>query len=123
MKDTSILIIEDEEILLKILQDKFTEEGWQVDVALDGDEALKKVSKNKYDILLLDLLMPKVDGFEVIEKIRKSGVNSKVPIVVMSNLGDDDSIQKAINLGANEYFVKNQHPIRKILDRAKELAK
>lgn len=120
----TVLIIEDEEILSRVLRDKFEDEGWEVDTAFDGEDAMKQLTKKKYGVLLLDLLMPNMDGFEVIEKVRSGGwINKNSPIIVMSNLGDDDSIQKAISLGANEYFVKNQHPIQKILERAEDLIK
>lgn len=108
--------------MLGILEGKFKDEGWRVDTAVDGDEALKKIKNKKYDVLLLDLLMPKKNGFEVIERVRKNKLNSKAPIIVMSNLGDDDSVQKAISMGANEYFIKNQHPVGQIVERSEALA-
>jgi len=115
-----ILIIEDEAVLLKVLKDKFETEGWDVDTAVDGEEALKKVKESEFDLLLLDLIMPKLGGFEVIKIIRQDYEMKKIPIIVMSNLGDEDSIQKALELGASKYFVKNQHPIKDIMEKAGE---
>ena len=115
-----ILIAEDEDILLNVLKDRFEAEGWKVSVATDGEGAVKAIDKTKFDMVLLDLLMPKKDGFEVIKEVRSNPEHKTLPIIVLSNLGGDEDIKKALELGANDYFVKTQHPMSEIVEKAKK---
>ena len=92
-----ILIAEDEEVLLNVLKDRFEAEGWEVTTARDGEEAVESIKKIRPDLVLLDLLMPKKDGFEVLKEIRGDPEFKTLPIiVVLSNLGSDEDIKKAI---------------------------
>lgn len=118
-----ILIAEDEEILLNVLKDRFEAEGWEVSVAKDGEEATDLISKKSLDLILLDLLMPKKDGFEVLKEVRTDPKLKNLPIIVLSNLGGDDDIKKAMQLGANDYFVKTQHPMSEVVEKVNELLK
>lgn len=113
-----ILIVEDEEILLGVLKDRFEEEGWRVNLAQDGDAALILIKKEKFDLVLLDLLMPRKDGFEVLKEVKSNPEFKNLPIAVLSNLGADTDIKKALALGANDYFVKTQHPMSEIVEKA-----
>jgi len=116
-----ILIAEDEEVLLNVLKDRFEAEGWEVTTARDGEEAVESIKKIRPDLVLLDLLMPKKDGFEVLKEIRGDPEFKTLPIiVVLSNLGSDEDIKKALSLGANDYFVKTQHPMSEIVEKAKK---
>lgn len=115
-----ILIAEDESILLNVLKDRFETEGWEVATAKDGVEAMKFIKKNSLDLILLDLLMPKKDGFEVLKEVRGNPELKSLPIVVLSNLGGDEDIKKALSLGANDYYVKTQHPMSEIVEKAKK---
>lgn len=116
-----ILIAEDEEVLLNVLKDRFEAEGWEVITARDGEEAVGAIRKFRPDLVLLDLLMPKKDGFEVLKEIRGDPEFKTLPIiVVLSNLGSDEDIKKALALGANDYFVKTQHPMSEIVEKAKK---
>jgi len=116
-----ILIAEDEDVLLNVLKDRFEAEEWDVAVARDGEETIEVVKKFRPDLILLDLLMPKKDGFEVIKEIRSNSEFKDLPIIiVLSNLGSDDDIKKALELGANDYFVKTQHPMSEIVEKAKK---
>ncbi len=119
-----VLIVEDEDVLLNVLKDRFEVEGWKVTVAKDGIEAIEAIEKapkkSMFDLVLLDLLMPKKDGFEVLEEIRDNPELKNLPIIVLSNLGGDDDIKKALALGANDYFVKTQHPMSEIVEKAKK---
>lgn len=113
-----ILIVEDEAVLLNVLKDRFESEKWDVQTAEDGEAAVETINKRKFDLVLLDLLLPKKDGFEVLKEVRENPELKDLPIVVLSNLGSDEDIKKALNLGANDYFVKTQHPIGEILEKA-----
>ena len=115
-----ILIVEDEEFLIRALKDNLEAEGWSVDTAFNGDEAMEVIRKKRPDLILLDLLMPKRDGFYVIEEVKKNPEWRLIPIVVLSNLGGDAEIKKALEMGADDYFVKSQHPIEEVIEKVKE---
>jgi|SRR3989344_5530509 len=118
-----ILIVEDEEILLNVLKDRFEAEGWEVTVAKNGEEAMTAINKASFELVLLDLLMPKKDGFQVLEEVRNNPELKNLPIIVLSNLGGDEDIKKALALGANDYFVKTQHPLSEVVEKVNALAK
>lgn len=115
-----ILIAEDEEVLLNVLKDRFEAEGWEVAVAKDGEETIAAIEKTPFDLVLLDLLMPKIDGFEVLKEVKSNPELKDIPIMVLSNLGGDEDIKKAMALGADDYYVKTQHPMSEIVEKAKK---
>lgn len=115
-----VLIVEDEEFLIKALGDNLESEGFTVDMALNGEEAMEKIRKQRPDIILLDLLLPIKDGFYVLEELRKNPEWKLIPIIVLSNLDSDTEIKRALELGADDYFVKSQHPIEEVIDMIKE---
>lgn len=115
-----ILIVEDEEFLMRALKDNFEGEGCAVDIATNGEEAMDRIKKQRPDIILLDLLMSKEDGFYVLEEVRKNPELKLIPIIVLSNLGGDAEIKRALEMGADDYFVKSQHPIEEVLEKVKE---
>jgi DNA-binding response OmpR family regulator len=115
-----ILVAEDEDFLVKALQDNLVAEGYTVGVAGNGEEAVEKVEKKKPDLILLDLLMPKKDGFYVLEKLKNNPKYKLIPVIVLSNLGEDTAIKKAMEMGADDYFVKSQHPIEEVIEKVKD---
>jgi DNA-binding response OmpR family regulator len=115
-----ILIVEDEDFLIRALNDNLAAEGYTVDIAKDGGEAVEKIGKKKPNLVLLDLLMPKKDGFYVLEEIRKNPEWKLIPVIVLSNLGEDTSIKRAMEMGADDYFVKSQHPIQEVIEKVKD---
>jgi DNA-binding response OmpR family regulator len=115
----NLLIAEDEIILSSVLKDRFEEDGWSVTVTADGEATITAIKGGKFDLVLLDLIMPKKDGFEVLKEIRSESDFKDLPILVLSNLGSDEDIKKALGLGATDYFVKTQHPIGEILEKAR----
>jgi len=120
-----VLIAEDELVLLKVLKERFEDAGWKVSPAQNGEEAIKKLEKagqDGFDLLILDLLMPKKSGFEVLEAIKENAELVDLPIIVLSNLGGDDDIKKAIKLGADDYYVKSQHPMSEIIEKAEKFS-
>ena len=92
--------------MAKALELKLTSAGFTVDVAFDGQDALQKIRKNQYDLILLDLIMPKVDGFEVLKKIKTTDSLKSVPVIIFSNLGQKEDIEKAKSLGAEDFLIK-----------------
>lgn len=115
-----ILIVEDEDFLIRALEDNLVAEGYTVDIAKDGEEAVKKIRKKKPDLVLLDILMPKKDGFFVLEEIKKNPEWKLIPVIVLSNLGEDTTIKRALEMGADDYFVKSQHPIQEVIEKVKD---
>lgn len=105
-----ILIIEDERPLSHALELKFTHEGFQCTVANNGLEGLKEANTGKYAVILLDIIMPEMDGFTFLEQFKK-----KTPVIVLSNLGQDEDRERAKSLGAKNYLVKSNTPITDIV--------
>ena len=100
-----ILILEDESMLSKALRLMLEDEGFQVTVAPDGQVALEEIDNSDFDLVLLDLVVPGVDGYEVLKHIRNR--NDRTPVFILSNLSQKEDVDKAIELGANKYFVKS----------------
>ena len=113
-----ILIVEDERPLAHALELKFRHEGYDVAVAGDGAEALKMAKASHFDVILLDLIMPNMDGFTFMEELGKKA--SKARIIILSNLGQDEDKQRAEKLGAIGYYVKSNTPITEIVHCVKE---
>lgn len=116
-----ILVIEDEEVLAKVLQEKFEKSGYDVKVADDGEVALSLAASFKPDAIVLDLLLPKKDGFEVLEILKADEALKMIPVVVVSNLGEDSDIKRALLLGAADYYVKSEHPVNEIIEKIKNV--
>ena len=114
-----VLICEDDADLLEMFAMKFKSDGWDVATAQDGEKGLETIEKNDFDLVLLDLMMPKKTGFQVLEEGRANPVYKELPIIVLSGLDQDEDIKKALALGATDYFVKSQHPLGEILEKAK----
>ncbi len=101
-----ILIVEDDRFLSSIVRSRLERDGFAVEQAFDGEEGLVKIQSVHPDIVILDLIMPKVSGFEFLERIAGDPNLNKIPVLVASNLGQDSDIEKAKSLGAADYYVK-----------------
>lgn len=103
-----ILLVEDDKFLAELCMTKLEKEGFQVVLAVDGEEGLKKVDTERPDLLLLDIMLPGIDGFEVLDRVRKHTDPdiAKTPIILLSNLGQDSSVERGLALGANDYLIK-----------------
>lgn len=108
-----ILIVEDEKPLAHALELKMTHEGYETTVASTGREGLEKASSGDYDLILLDLILPEVDGFAILEGIKSK--NLKPVVVVLSNLGQDEDRKKAEEFGVKNYLVKSNVPLADIV--------
>ncbi|MBT4153753.1 MAG: response regulator [Candidatus Magasanikbacteria bacterium] len=108
-----ILIAEDEKPMAKALALKLSKAGYAVENAYDGEEALVYLKNGKFDLVLLDLMMPKVDGFGVLEEKQKRG--DKTPVIVSTNLSQTEDQDKCKKLGAVDYFVKSNTPITEVI--------
>lgn len=112
-----IFIVEDEEMLSKVLAEQFSVAGFDVEIASDGEKALELLEKSKPDIILLDIILPKINGFDVLKSIKENPDTQDIPVIMTSNLGRDEDIKQAIKLGAIDYYIKAQHPIFEIIEK------
>ncbi len=102
-----ILIVEDDAFLADIYKTKMEMEGFKVMVASDGEKGLKMAQTKSPDLILLDILLPKMDGFAILEEIKKSGSPIKdVPVILLTNLGQNEDVERGLNLGAADYLIK-----------------
>ena len=115
-----VLVVEDEDFLVRALKDNLVSEGYSVAVATDGEAVFDELKKKTPSLILLDLLLPKKNGFDVLKEIRQSPEWQLIPVVILSNLGEDSEIKRALELGANDYFVKSQHPIQEVIEKVRE---
>lgn len=115
-----IVIVEDEEALARVLKEKFETEEFTVELAMDGKAALPVIKKFQPDLVLLDLMLPKRDGIDVLRDIKSDRDLENLPVIVLSNLDGDEDIKQAIALGAKDYFVKSQHPIKEVVEKVKD---
>lgn len=120
---TTILIVEDERHLQTILSDLLKDEGYNVLSAYDGEEALNILSKQSPDLVLLDLILPKKDGFEVLKAMKEDSKIKGIPVIVLTNLEGSSDIEKALDLGAETYLVKANYKLEEILDKIKKAIK
>jgi DNA-binding response OmpR family regulator len=114
-----ILIVEDERPLSHALELKVGHEGFEVQTALTGADGLREGLTGKYDLILLDLIMPEIDGFGVLQALQEKKV--KTPVIVLSNLGQEEDKTRAKSLGAIDYFVKANTPIMDIIKKVKSV--
>jgi len=112
-----ILIIEDEKILADLLEKKLKERGYEVSVARDGIEGLDKMRKEKQDLILLDVIMPKMGGFDVLEEMNKDSELKKIPVIIISNSGQPVEIDRALKLGVKDYLIKTQFDPEEVMEK------
>ncbi|MBT4277757.1 response regulator [Candidatus Falkowbacteria bacterium] len=117
-KVQKILIGEDEKPMARALELKLKSLGFEAKIAFNGEEVLQALQKEKFNLVLLDLMMPKVDGFSVLAKMQEN--KDKTPVIVASNLSQSEDLQKAKKLGAVDYFVKSDTPIAEVVVRVKK---
>lgn len=116
-----LLIVEDDINLAELYKEAFAKEGFEVRLALDGVEALAKAEHFVPDIILLDLMLPQIDGFEVLAKIKANPLTVNSLVIVQTNLDSEMQRQKAKNLGADEFLVKSDSDPGKLISEAKKL--
>lgn len=115
-----ILFVEDEEALQKTLGEVLKQEGYEVVSAFDGETGLNLVKSEKPDLILLDLIMPKMTGFEVLKKLKADGETKDIPVIVLTNLESIGDVGKAIEAGATTYLVKAQYSLDEVLEKVKK---
>ena len=116
-----ILIVEDDRFLRELLITKLKKEGYSILEAANGDEALSQIKDSGPHLVLLDLVLPGTDGFQVLQLLRESIQNNTVPVIVLSNLGSREDIDKAMGLGAKEFLVKAHHTPQEIVEKIRKV--
>jgi len=116
-----ILIVEDDKFLRELMSRKLREEGYEVIEAMDGDAGLKKMKKEKPDLVLLDLILPEIDGFEVLATKKEDPEIAKIPVIILSNLGQREDVEKGLSLGAIDYLVKASFTPGEIVEKVKNI--
>jgi len=116
-----ILLIEDDPIIIRMYKIQLKKSGYEVAVAGTGKEGLEKSSSEKPDLIVLDLVLPEMDGFKVLEKIKNNPQTKHIPVVVLSNLGKEANIQRGVDLGASAYLIKAQLKPSQVLEKIKQI--
>lgn len=114
-----ILFIEDEELILELLQKKLSDEGYEVSIARDGVEGLKVMREVNPDLVLLDIIMPKMGGFEVMEEMNKDPELKKIPIIIISNSGQPVELDRAKKLGVRDWLIKTEFDPQEVIDKVR----
>lgn len=118
-----ILIVEDDKFLRELITQKLIREDYETIEAVDGEEGLQKFREKKPDLVLLDLILPGIDGFEVLSKIGEDESLSKIPVIILSNLGQRDDIERGLKLGAVDYLIKAHFTPGEIIEKVKAVLK
>lgn len=115
-----ILIIEDDKFLRQLVARKLSKQDFEIAEAVDGESGLEKVKSEDPDLILLDLILPGMDGFEVLSKIEEDPELSVIPVIILSNLGQKDEIEKGLQMGAKDYLVKAHFTLGEIVEKIKD---
>ncbi len=118
-----ILIVEDDKFLRELITRKLTQENFTISEAVDGEEGLKKIKEEKPDLVLLDLILPGIDGFEVLAKVKDDPALAPIPVIILSNLGQREDVEKGLKLGAVDYLVKAHFTPNEIIEKVKTALK
>lgn len=118
---SKIMLVEDDVALRDIYSSRFEAEGYKVAIASDGEEALTVAVKEKPDLILLDIMMPKISGFDVLDILRNTPETKHTKIIVMSALSQTADMEKGKNLGADEYLVKSQVTLSEVVEKVKQM--
>lgn len=117
----NILIVEDDDFLRALVRKKLLSEGFNVFEAVDGEKGIEAIKNKKPDLVLLDLLLPNVDGFEVLSQTKSDSDVLGTPIIILSNLGQQEDIERALKLGASDFLIKSQFDIDQVVDKIKSI--
>ena len=118
-----VLLVEDDEMLHGMYTQKFKNQGYEVVSAYNGADGVKLAETEHPDVILLDVIMPKMDGFVALKKIRKGDTTAKIPVILLTNLGQEEDVRKGRELGANDYFIKANHTPQEVVDKVRALLK
>ena len=123
MEKQKILIVEDEATLQKTLSEYLVLEGFAVVNALDGEQGVQMTKREKPDLILLDIILPKKDGYEVMDELKADEETKKIPIILLTNLGGSEDVEKAFSKGATTYLVKADYKLEEVVKKIRETLK
>ena len=116
-----ILIIEDDPLMSRMYEKIFKFEGYEVEMAADGEEGLGKIKTAKPTLVLLDIMMPKMNGLQVLEKVKADPETKAVPVVMLTNLAGQQDAEKALSMGAVKYIIKSEYEPKQVANMVKEI--
>ena len=119
MAKKKILLIEDEEFIIRPLEIILKKEDFDLVIAKDGEDGLLKIKNEKPDLVLLDIVLPKMNGFEVLEKFKKERDLKDIPVIILSNLAREGEVERGLSLGAKDYFVKTNFSLFDLIRKIK----
>lgn len=122
-KEISILIVEDDIFLVDLYRTKFELEGFKVYLAYDGEKGWIMAKKHKPRVILLDLILPKMSGFEVLDKIKTDQQTKTIPVILLTNLSQQADVDKGLKMGANDYLIKAHFMPSEVVAKIKKLVK
>ncbi|SRR6056297_195442 len=120
-KTKKILLVEDDPFLIDIYNTKLINSGFKVTVAKEGESALRKIKKEKPDLILLDIVLPGMDGWEILKKIKEKEEFKKTKVAILSNLGQKEEVNKGLERGAIRYFIKAHYTPKEVTKKIKEI--
>ncbi|MBM3257969.1 MAG: response regulator [Candidatus Nealsonbacteria bacterium] len=116
-----ILLVEDDPFLIDIYSTKLKDSGFSVEVASDGEQALEKVKAKKPDLVLLDIVLPKISGWEILRKIKSEADLKNLKIIILSNLGQKEEVEKGMDLGVLKYLIKAHYTPSQVVEEIKKI--
>lgn len=119
-KRPTVLLVEDDPLLVKMYNVKFTSEGFQVLTAPDGEAGLKMALNEKVDLIILDIMMPKLSGIDLLERLRQDPRGKNTPVIILTNLSEDEEKKKTLELGVKEYIVKANLTPGQLVEKVRE---
>lgn len=122
-KSILVLLIEDDTFLANIYKTKFEMERFKISIADNGEAGLEEAKKKRPDVILLDILLPKLDGFAVLEKLKADQSLKDVPVILLTNLGQKDDVEKGLELGASDYLIKAHFKPSEVVEKVRKVLK
>ncbi len=116
-----ILLVEDDDFVSGMYSTKLTMAGYDVAIAVDGKEGLKMAKQENPDLILLDIVLPKIDGFQVLERIKKDQTLKEVPVILLTNLGQKEDVERGLGLGADDYTIKAHFTPNEVIQKIENL--
>ena len=116
-----IILVEDDDLIRRMYEHAFSFEKYNVQTAANGREGLEKIQKEKPDLVLLDIMMPEMNGLEVLDKLKAEEATKSIPVVILTNLAGDHDAEAAISRGAVKYIIKSEHTPKDIVALVKEI--
>jgi len=121
VNNKKLLLVEDDNLLIRMYEDKFTRDGYEVTTAFTGEDGLIKLKNFQPTLILLDIMLPKMNGFEVLQAIKVDPATKKIPVIMLTNMASEEDSKKGLELGAVAYLVKSENTPDQIVAKIKEI--